>query len=94
MAEYIERGLAIAKLNALKAIEPLSTMADAKQLLADMPAADVAPVVHGRWIEEFDEMKCSVCRREWNYCDNETNTFNYCPNCGARMGGGETNDGA
>lgn len=54
----------------------------------DMPAADVAPVVHGRWVEHLDEMECSVCKRQWNYCDNDTNTFNFCPNCGAKMDGG------
>ena len=48
MAEYIERGTAIAKLTALEVTEPGATMTDAKRLLADMPAADVAPVVHGK----------------------------------------------
>lgn len=48
MAEYIDRGTAIAKLTALEVTKPSATMADAKRLLADMPAADVAPVVHGR----------------------------------------------
>lgn len=50
MAEYIDRGTAIAKLTALEVTKPSATMADAKRLLADMPAADVAPVVHGVWI--------------------------------------------
>lgn len=50
MAEYIERGTAIAKLTALEVTKPSATMTDAKRLLADMPAADVAPVVHGVWI--------------------------------------------
>lgn len=45
MAEYIDRGTAIAKLTALEVTEPSATMTDAKRLLADMPAADVAPVV-------------------------------------------------
>lgn len=50
MAEYIERGAAIDKLTALEVTNPSATMTDAKRLLADMPAADVAPVRHGRWI--------------------------------------------
>lgn len=45
MAEYIDRGTAIAKLTALEVTEPNATMTSAKRLLADMPAADVAPVV-------------------------------------------------
>ena len=52
-----------------------------------IPAADVAPVVHGRWIrqdESFTRFKCSnpECGAE-NYGGFE----NYCPNCGARMDG-------
>ena len=54
-------------------------------------AADVSPVVHGRWVEHFDEMECPVCKRQWNYCDNDTNTFNFCPNCGAKMDRGDEN---
>lgn len=46
MAEYIDRGAAIAKLTALEVAKPSATMADAKRLLADMPTADVVPVVH------------------------------------------------
>lgn len=58
------------------------------------PAADVAPVVHGRWLtwEEMFPGKtpkkknnlgvfCSSCK---NHADN---MFDYCPNCGARMDG-------
>lgn len=45
MAEYIERGAAIAKLTALEVTKPSATMTDARRLLADMPAVDVAPVV-------------------------------------------------
>lgn len=48
-----------------------------------MKAADVAQVVHGRWIMHADELgltcECSVCHIE-TMCDG-----NYCPNCGARM---------
>ena len=45
MAEYIERGMAIAKLTALEIAEPCATLTDARRLLADMPAADVVPMV-------------------------------------------------
>ena len=52
-----------------------------------MPSADVAPVVHGRWVEKekytfgiiYD---CSLC--ENRILDNG-HSWNYCPNCGARM---------
>ena len=45
MAEYIDRGTAIAKLTALEVTEPNATMTSAKRMLADIPAADVVPVV-------------------------------------------------
>lgn len=45
MTEYINRETAISKLTALNVIEPNVTMVGAKRLLAEIPAADVAPVV-------------------------------------------------
>ena len=55
--------------------------------IADIPAADVAPVVHGRWVEKekytFGIMyDCSLC--ENRILDNG-HPWNYCPNCGAKM---------
>lgn len=50
----------------------------------DAPAADVAPVVHGRKIEDGDIgcfWLCSLCGECLPY------GANYCPNCGARMEG-------
>lgn len=94
MDEYIDRNTAIAKVTALEVIEPLSTMVDVKRLLADMPAADVAPVRHGRWVQvivhvEFEdgfvdkvEECCSVCHEP-----NERRCTYFCPNCGAKMDG-------
>lgn len=54
-----------------------------------IPAADVAPVVHGWW--NADEI-CSLCGEKstegldatkWDYW-----LPNYCPHCGAKMDGG------
>ena len=50
-------------------------------------AADVAPVRHGRWIEQekytFGVMyDCSICDNR--ILDNGY-PWNYCPNCGAKM---------
>ena len=57
------------------------------------PAADVEPVVHGRWESCFEDWrqqiegnKCSACGFE--YYGTGITYFNYCPNCGARMDGG------
>ena len=47
------------------------------------PTADVAPVVHGRWIALHDEFcACSICKYPVYVGWNQTN---YCPNCGATM---------
>lgn len=49
----------------------------------EIPAADVAPVVHGRWEEadDGDGVVCSVCREDFCTIYLETERFNYCPNC-------------
>ena len=59
---------------------------DAIDIIEDAPTADVAPVVHGRWVPTkapfMNECKdCSVCgyRTVWGH------RYNYCPNCGAKM---------
>ena len=87
MAEYIERGTAIAKLTALEVIGPNTTLTDAKLLLADMSDADVAPVVHGRWTHlGGDEWCFPVCgfaittEGSW-----DKPTKKYCEDCGAKM---------
>lgn len=57
------------------------------------PAADVAPVVHGRWEPCFDENcrcrwgfgKCSNCGQE--YYAHAIDHYKYCPICGAKMDG-------
>ena len=56
------------------------------KLIDEIPAADVAPVVHGRWIMHDDECgltcECSAGHIE------TMGDGNYCPNCGAKMDGG------
>ena len=62
-----------------------------RQNIMGIPAADVAPVRHGRWIEQekytFGVMyDCSICD---NRILDNGHSWNYCPNCGAKMDGGE-----
>ena len=88
MAEYIDRGTAIAKLTALEVIEPNATMVDARRLLADMPAADVAPVVHGWWKKvrkSRSTWECSACGAKVGAFFAGCSQYCYC--CGAQMGG-------
>lgn len=58
MAEYIERGTAIAKLTALEVSKPNATIVGAKRLLAEMPAADVVPVVRCKDCRHYDMGVC------------------------------------
>lgn len=68
-------------------------------MIARFPAADVAPVVHGRWIhsryedcsEQFELVKCSQCNHEAYAMALYVRGGNYCPNCGAMMDGGDSN---
>lgn len=47
-----------------------------------LPAADVAPVVRGRWIEEDGIQICSECGEEHEWEDYRAP---YCDTCGAKM---------
>ena len=44
---------------------------------------------HGRWNEadDGDGVVCSVCGADFCTMINDTERFNYCPNCGAKMDG-------
>ena len=73
---------------------------DAIDIIDDFPAADVAPVVHGRWIhsryedcsEQFELVKCSQCNHEAYEMAFYVRGGNYCPNCGAKMDGGDSDE--
>lgn len=88
MAEYINREAVLMKL--------MQDGCSAKNLqsISDMPAADVAPVRHGRWIMVDDscgKYACSACREieqectEWGAGHYNPVYKDYCPNCGAKM---------
>lgn len=94
MAEYIEREAAYEKCGWYNTVNGKSVCAVRKDELAAIPAADVAPVVHGRWEEKFftnnRQRVCSMCHftiRQPSYDKGETSLWHYCPNCGARMDG-------
>ena len=82
--EYIERDAA------LMGVMRASCLANTVQVLKDIPAADVVEVVHGRWVEVHrtpfgsSAYRCSVCEGYMPFY----NGYNYCPNCGAKMDGG------
>ena len=55
--------------------------------IENFPNADVAPVRHGQWEEasDGDGMVCPFCRTDFCTIIYDTECFNYCPNCGAKM---------
>lgn len=79
MAEYIERSAAIRALTLYDC-----DSAGAKIAIRDIPAASVAPVVHGRWrwAGECGFNDCYICSECGKIAMNDSN---YCPNCGAKM---------
>ena len=89
--EYIERGVAIEKTETFCDVF-VTNWTDEKVLawIKNLPTADVVEVVHGRWISDDRDVlfSCSECgiqiSTSWDYGDL---SWNYCPNCGAKMDG-------
>lgn len=108
MKEYIERELlligvdgCISVLHAQAKGDPIQEgaiklLGATRDYIASLPAADVAPVRHGKWLigegvteggETVPLFICSECR---NYSRSKfASVWSYCPNCGALMGGKE-----
>lgn len=56
----------------------------------DFTAADVKPVVHGKWCKVSEcALQCSVCGDTWSVPNEGMGAFRYrmryCPDCGAYM---------
>lgn len=83
MPEYIERE-AVLKLQYWEGCGHIRYGVVDVADIENIPAADVAPVVHGRWIRRGNEKKCSVCGFIY-YSNNDE--WNGCPNCLAKMDG-------
>lgn len=94
MTEYIERDKALEKVINTGLCDAQGNMYGAGDVvfvddIQTIPTSDVAPVVHGRWIEtEFwcgphliEVAECSVCRKSLYVRLNSA----FCPCCGAKM---------
>lgn len=68
-----------------------------KRIVLHMATIEAVPVRHGEW-KEWDDgdntWSCSVCGNPFVLIDGTPsgNEMKYCPNCGARMDGGRTNN--
>ena len=96
MAEYIERSAGVsilrAKANMAVLMDAAPYFEKAAQMLEELPAADVAPVVHGRWEMRPTGMATDTGPEYKAYCTicNEPNKQYqppFCPHCGAKMDG-------
>ena len=102
MAEYIEREAAVKIAERYSTINGTalgrhSGVADCiASEIARLPAADVVPVVRGKWINTEPNYKyrprcsayykCSECGRHTGY--KQIKSYKFCPKCGSKMEGG------
>ena len=91
MAEYIEREAVVRELN--KTYDNMNAMGaqfycgfmNAVHRIKDFPAADVAPVRHGKWERTADGAAlCTACKRKMNPSQYG---YAFCSLCGAKMDG-------
>ena len=93
MAEFIKRDVVMKEIMAAKWMDVYDG-AMAMAIAASAPAADVAPVVHGRIVGSLEDGRY---RRRFSCCGEDATIITqwvwpkYCPNCGAKMGGGADN---
>ena len=95
MDEYIEREALMRRIKEIHCAECDSYhgvrcracwVDDTLDYIDSEPAADVAPVRHGRWgthSDRPDSLICSVCNYGFDMWKHDPH--NYCPNCGAKM---------
>lgn len=91
MNEYISKERAeICVMSAIEGSEDegvLRALDDVRLAINSEPAANVAPVVHGRWEVVYNsvgkqEGQCTHCRKNSGILITKKS---YCPNCGAKM---------
>lgn len=100
MAEYIAREVLLAQLRAMESynVSPMYRRGydDCVATVLKMPAADVVPVVHGRWDDSgrytfpsgAAAVRCTNCGCALTESEYRLNNWNYCPVCGTKMDGG------
>ncbi len=103
MAEYISREATIKRIKEVYCVGCNSYhgvrcracgTGDAIDMIDDFPAADVAPVVHGRWEWDTEDIyRCSNCAEKSHVKEVMGHPdWDYCPSCGAKMDGGDSDE--
>ena len=86
MAEYIEREAAISWFMPYVHIGGYISADDMVEDIRNLPAADVAPVVRGRWeLHKDGSGTCKRCHTKQKAVWDIDRWQNYCGHCGARM---------
>ena len=97
MTEYIERANLIARIKYYVTHTPEGkgehyAYSVVLNEVLNRPAADVVPVVHGRWIQvDSTKCRCSHCDIIALIALYPHGDKNFCPNCGAKMDEGLKN---
>ena len=89
MAEYIDREAVVDAVIGIYYDTPEINLTAEKfeAAINGIPAADVAPVRHGRWERTADGAAlCTACKRKMNPSQYG---YAFCSLCGAKMDGGE-----
>lgn len=101
MSDYIDRaalGIGLCNRDIFREKSYADGWNAAVKILKEAPAADVQEIKHGKWIKmdiipDDPDYFCSECR---NFIDVATGKVTpiergllYCPNCGAKMDGGD-----
>ena len=84
--DYISRAAA---LTALQDSDLFNTTERQLRAIRELPAADVAEVVHARWERVRSNWYCTGCNKGYRITKGAqmASSFSYCPNCGAKMDG-------
>ena len=101
MAEYIDLEATLREIERRESLmvgDKTISVDALKRFLLNRPAADVVPVVHGRWDDSGrytfpsgdvavrgTNCGCALTKSEYRLY-----TWNYCPICGAKMDGGDS----
>lgn len=82
MDDYISRRVLLARYDA----EHKGAPGRARELIEQAPAADVAPVVHGKWENvPANGVYDAICTNCGFHLGIRFYPSEYCPNCGAKM---------